>query len=784
MTVRPLFLLLACCAAAALVFASGLLNARLRAAASRLPERGHVSEAVSGCPGKVEIRLDRRGIGHVSADDDRAMWFAQGYLHARDRFFQMELSRRVASGRLAELVGPTALASDRKMRIWRLTSTAMRQLVELETHERRALDSYTAGVNAALDRFGRWIAPEIWVLGVTPEPWRPEDSLKIGGLFGIRLSWAMGMEIERSVQLAKMGTARALDLWGWSPEEASRWIPPGQPIATPIRSEEAIVPPIDIMGSNAWAIAPARSKTGRALLANDPHLGVQVPGVWYASHLRSPGFHVAGLSIPGAPGVVIGHTDRVAWGLTNAMIDDQDLFVLTLDGAGDRELIEGNWQPLRTVTEQIKVRWQPDPVLVKIRISERGPLVRDGAREVLALSRTGRSGASALRAVLGMNRARSSEEVAAAWEGVLGPALDVVAADVDGHISRTIVGAAPRRARGAGRLPSPGVDSQWAWQGFVALADTLVIEDPSAGFVATANHDPFAEGDFPATAAVPGEFDAPWRIRRIRRAIESNDGWDVPGCLELQGDIVSDLALAAVKQLWPDLSQHGGATAGRLLEWDGRMDADAPEPHMFARLMLGLAREIGEDEAFRDGLEATPIDATTILRLLAGGLDESWWDDVRTAGAEDRQSIIRRVLDGLDEDRVEAPWGQVHQVQFVHGFRDFPTLGRLVGHSWSRGPFPVPGDSMTVNAHYWQIGAPFTVMAIPTARFVADVGSWDNSVLVLPPGQSGRPWSSHYADQIRPWLQANGQSFPYSETAVEREAVARMTLVPVIDAAD
>lgn len=779
-TRRPQFLLLAFCAGVAVILASGLLYARLRAAASRLPERGHVSEPVPGCPGEVEIRIDRRGIGHVAAADDRAMWFAQGYLHTRDRFFQMELSRRVASGRLAELVGPLALDSDRKMRTWRLTSTAMRQLVELEVHERRALESYTAGVNAALDRYGRWIAPEIWVLGEDPEPWRPEDSLKIGGLLGIRLSWAMGLEVERSVQLAKLGTERALDLWGWSPREAELWIPPGQPIATPIRPEEAIVPPIHIMGSNAWAIGPAKSSTGRALLANDPHLGVQIPGVWYASHLSCPGFAVAGLSIPGAPGVVIGHTDRVAWGITNAMIDDQDLFVLTLDNAGDRELIDGNWQPLRTVTEEIRIRWQEEPVLLKVRISERGPLVRDGAREVLALSWTGLTGPNPLRAVLGMDRARSSADVAAAWEGVHGPALDVIAADVDGHISRTIVGSAPRRGRGAGRLPAPGVDSQWAWRGFVPLAGELTMSDPPFGFVAAANHDPFSEGDF-TTAAVPGEFDAPWRIRRIRHEIETRDGWDVAGCVELQGDVVSGLALATLKQLWPDLTEHGGVTARRLLGWDGRMVAAAREPLDFDRLLVELAAEIGGDEAIRAGLRATPMDGTTILRLLAGGLDESWWDDLRTPQTEDRRAIIHRVLDRLDAERLDSVWGDVHRVEFDHAFLKHASLGRVVGRSWSRGPFPLPGDSVTVDANYWRRGEPFDVMAIPTARFVADVGNWDASVLVLPPGQSGRPWSGHYADQIRPWLDVTGMSFPYSPTAVEAQTTARVTLVPMID---
>jgi len=325
------------------------------------------------------------------------------------------------------------------------------------------------------------------------------------------------------------------------------------------------------------------------------------------------------------------------------------------------------------------------------------------------------------------------------------------------------------------------VDSQWAWRGFTPLAERLTVNDPPSGFVAAANHDPFSEGDFGLTPAVPGEFVAPWRIRRIRSAIDARADWDVAGCLDLQGDIVSGLALAALKQLWPDLEKHGGVTARRLLEWDGKMSAAAPEPLDFTRLLIGLGKEIGEDEAFRDGLGPTPIDATAILRLLAGGLDESWWDDVRTARAEGREAIVSRVLGRLDTERLDTAWGDVHQVEFSHPFVDLPVIGRMVGGSWSRGPFPMAGDSETVNASYWELAAPFSVIAIPTARFVADVGNWDDSVLVLPPGQSGRPWSGHYADQIRPWLDVSGWTFPYSESAVEHETAARVTLVPAID---
>jgi penicillin amidase len=755
---RPWFLTLGACVVlvVAVTLAMGLV--RLQAAASRLPDRGTSSERVAGCPAPVEVVFDQRGIAHLRADDDRALWFVHGYLHARDRFYQMEYSRRLAAGRLAEVFGASALDLDRKMRTWRLTASARRQLVQLSTAERRALVSYADGVNAALDRYGRWIAPEIWMLARSPERWMPEDSLRIGMLLQLSLSWAMGNELERAVQLARLGRDRAVDLWGWSPREARAWIPPGEPVSDPQRDDDAIVPPIRIMGSNGWAVAPFRSATGRPLLANDPHLGVQMPGIWCAVHLRCPGLHVAGLSLPGVPGVLVGHTERVAWGLTNAMVDDQDLYEITLDETGNRELIDGSWQALRTVTERIRVRWQSEPVLEKIRLSEHGPLVREDRRQVLALSWTGLEGPNPLRAVLGMDRARTVQEVAAAWKDVLGPSMTLVAADVEGHILRQMVGAAPRRGRGAGRLPAPGADSSWAWRGIQALDSRLADFDPSEGFVATANHDPFSEGDLTSSLAVPGEYDAPWRVRRIRRALAGRQDWNVSRSLELQGEVVSELALVTLKQLWADLEENNGATAARLLEWDGRMEAGAVPPHLFVRLMLELRSEIGGDEAERDGLDTSPIGGSEIIRLLAGGLDEAWWDDVRTADSEGRSEIMARVLDRIDGLGLNAEWGQVHQVYFAHPFAQIPVLGRFLGKSWSRGPFPVAGDSVTINAHYWNV---------------------EN--LVLPPGQSGRPWSIHYADQVDPWLHLAGPTFPFSDEAVEAAAAARLIIEPVIE---
>jgi penicillin amidase len=771
------FVLLAIAVLLGVAAVLAITHLRMRAATSRLPERGTVREVVAGCPARVQVLLDGRGIPHVKSESEAALWFSLGYLHARDRFFQMELARRSGEGRLAELFGETALNSDRTMRTLRLAASARRQATMMSADERRTFDAYSAGINAALDRFGKWIAPEIWLLGVDPEPWRVEDSLTIGLLLQLDLSWAMGEELKRAIELARLGRERAVDLWGWTPAQARAWIPPGDGVSHPRRDYEPISPPMGAYGSNSWAVSAERSATGRPLLANDPHLGVQMPGTFFAVHLEGPRTHVAGASIAGIPGVVIGHTEDAAWGLTLAMVDDQDLFVLTLDDAGSRELIDGRWQPLRTVTENIVVRWQEDPVLLKVRLSRHGPLVREQRGETLALSWTGLYGPSVASAILGMNRADSVREVAAAWNRVPGPAMNLVAADSDGRILHQVVGWVPDRGTGGGRLPSPGSDSTWSWSGFRPVAAEPRL-NPTDGFVATANHDFFSEGDFPERDRFPGEFAPPWRVRRIRRALAARSGWAVDDFAELQGDVVSGRAIAVLRQLRPELEQRQGISAEELMAWDARMDVNSTAATLYSSFMLELERAVAGDEAKRDGLEWNPLGPERLMRLLAGGLDESWWNDVGASSTQTRAEILDRVLGELDTAGTRQRWGDLHQVSFDHPLAGFPIIGQQVSDSWSRGPFAVSGDGVTVNAQAWSERRPFAVTSIPAMRFVTEVGNWDDTVLVLPLGQSGRPWSSHYSDQISSWMHLETVRFPFSREAVERSATASLELLP------
>ena len=774
---RVWFVLLAAIVMLGVAAVVALTHLRVRAATSRLPERGSKTEVVAGCPARVEILIDGRGIPHVESDSESALWFGLGYLHARDRFFQMELARRTGAGRLAEIFGEMALDNDRKMRTLRLAATARRQTAMLSADERRVLESYTAGINAALDRFGKWIAPEAWLLGVHPEQWQVEDSLTIGLLLQLDLSWAMGEELKRAVELARLGRDRAIDLWGWTPAQARAWIPPGEGVRQPRRDYEPITPPMGGFGSNSWAVSAERSVSRRPLLANDPHLGVQMPGTFFAVHLRGPRTHVAGASIAGIPGVMIGHTEHVAWGLTLAMVDDQDLFKLVLDDGGNRELIDGRWHSLRTVAEDIAVRWQEAPVLLKVRLSQHGPVVREQRDETLALSWTGLHGPSMASAVLGMNRADSVTEAAAAWDRVLGPAMNLVAADSNGHILHQVVGWVPDRGTGGGRLPSPGSDSRWAWSGFRPVAAEPRL-DPADNYLATANHDFFGEGDFPERDRFPGEFAPPWRVRRIRGALAAQSDWTVDGFVGLQGDVVSGRAIAVLRQLRPELEERQGVTASELKGWDARMDVGSTAATLFSTFMLELERAIADDEAELEGLDWNPLGAERLLRLLAGGIDESWWNDVGLDGDQTRAEILDRVLGNIDRMGPQKSWGMVHQVGFDHPLGRIPFIGKLASDSWSRGPFAVAGNNVTINAEYWSRKRPFAVTSIPAMRFVADVGNWDDTVLVLSVGQSGRPWSRHYADQISSWMNVEAARFPFSREAVDRAAAVRLELVP------
>lgn len=738
-----------------------------------VPVPGEVK--LAGLSQPVTVRFDAWGVPHVQAASPRDAWFVQGYLHARERFFQMELSRRAASGRLAELLGEKVVAVDARFRRWGLPEAVGRQRQMLPPEAEKALAAYAAGVNAAILRLPAWrLAPECLLLGCQPEPWQVEDTLGVGLLLQYTLTWAAGEELQRLEELRAFGGERAVNLWGWSEEQAAAWLPPELPPRPSKAPAEPPPPVFSGVGSNNWAVSPSRSVTGMPLLANDPHVGVANPATWYEIHLQAPGLALAGVSVPGAPGVLIGHNLQVAWGLTMVMLDDQDLFRLTLNEQGTHELFGGRWLPLVMQKQSLKVRGEGQPREVVLKRSIHGPVVREENGQAYALAWTALQARSPVECFLRLASAASVYEGMEAFATCESPAMNLLLADRHGNIAWQVTGRIPKRGKGAGKLPAPGDDPAWAWQGFEPYERNPRVVNPPEGFLATANHDPFAEGDA-SGEPFPGEFAPPHRVRTIKKALAAQEKWDVEGFLKLQTDVKNPQALELLAALRPFLAELPHPEARELLQWDGEMGGESREALLWANFLRALVRQVGLDEAQGAGLSRSPFTGEVLLRLLAGAVDPRWWDDVTTPAAEGPAEAIRKALEEAAALSRGKTWGQEHQLLFAHPLGGVPLLGKF----FNVGPVGVGGAAPCLNATAYRGQArDFSVVSLPSMRFVADLRSWDNSRLVLPLGQSGHPLSSHARDQLPLWLAGKAHAMPFTEEALAREAPRTTRFVP------
>ncbi len=746
-----------------------------------------------GLAAAVDVRWDARGVPYVRARSVEDLAAALGWLHANDRLTQMELGRRLAAGRLAELVGARAVATDRAQRTLRLRPAAERLWHGAGAESRRWLAAYARGVNAWLAARGGDLPPGLRLLagpGFRPEPWSPVDSLSFVFLMGEDLSfWAGRPEEERFLWLRELGPERTRDLLGGDP-----FVPPE--ILALAREQgpwrgPAAAPPAGSPGSNNWALGPGRTASGAPVVANDPHLPLRLPGTWYQASLRAPGYAAAGMTLPGLPGVVIGRGREVAWGLTNVMLDDHDLFferVEAAPGGGERVRRGDGWAPVTVERETIRVRGAA-PVEVELRRTDRGPLLpADELRDLppRSLAWTLYAPGDPLSAFLALARAPGLAAVARSIGGYAGPAQNLVVADRDGGILWTVLGRVPERARGDGRLPSPGWVPAYGWRGLRDRAANPARVSPPEGLLVTAN-DRVAPRSYPFP--LTAEYDTPHRARRIRQLLTAGGPWRVGDLPAVQGDVVSLYAREVVAGLPAAAADEPAAArrARRLLAgWDGTMasrdaaGAPLPAAALFAFLERRLREGIFGDEAAAHHL-APLADRERLLRALAGDLDPAWFDDVSTPRRETAAEVAGRALAAAWGDAV-ARWGEdsahwdyeaIHTLTLRHPLGTAPLVGRL----FDRGPFPVPGSATTVDAAggRWRDGV-LEVTYGPSMRWATDLGRPDATYAVLPAGQSGHPFDPHYDDQIDAYRRGAVFPFPWSDAAIDAVTVSRLSL--------
>jgi len=735
----------------AVAFGFGLVN-------SSLPD-AREEPGIPTLSAPVAITLDEHGIPRIEAANDRDAAVAMGWLHARDRMFQMEATRRGASGRLAEIAGTSALRLDRFSRTLGLVQSAESDLAALSPEARDLLEAYAEGVNALIAARGRLAAPEFLALG-EPEPWRPVDSLLWGKVMGLWLSGNWRRELEYAAQAATLPADRLDDLW---PRDASAGRPDLASLPAPVslaRILEAVPvfgvdAPLPDSASNAWAVTGARSASGAPLLANDPHLGFQAPVLWYLARIDFPdGRFRAGATAPGVPAIVIGRNERLAWGFTTTHSDTQDVFVERLSGADAYDTPDGP-RPFTIREERIAVRGRAEPEVLRVRETRHGPVVSglDGLAadqgHVLAVSMANLAPRdTAAEALLALNHATTLAEARRAASLFTSPPQNLMVASAEGSIAQYLVGRTPIRRAGDGRLPARGWDGSMDWTGFVPFDAMPHIENPASGQIANANSRP-APADHPVFLGADWYGD--WRLRRIRELLAERPTHDLAGFAAMQNDVVSLLAREVLPRLLAVPAAQGlaGRAQALLRDWDGAMRAEASQPliyHAWLRAFRRLAlAQGGAPEGTSPGAEFTRLLLTDPGRA-AAWCGPSGCDAMLARALSDATAEIEAAQ---GSDPAKWAWGRAHVATFEHPILRFlPVLGPM-----TRLEMPSPGDGETVSRGGMRGGVvnPYAHLHGAGLRAAFDLGDPDGAVAIIATGQSGHPFSPHWDDLLQRW---------------------------------
>jgi len=773
-----------------------------------------------GLDAEVEIVRDRWGVPHIYAVGQRDLLFAQGFAHAQDRLWQMDFFRRLVAGRLSEVMGEVTLPVDRWVRTLSMRRVAEQEAQATAGEARSLIEAYAAGVNARIDQ-GR-LPVEFTLLRYKPEPWTVADTLA----WVKYMSWSLCVnwesELLRARLIEHLGPELAHELEAGIPGEKLTVIPPGADLAkigpSALDSAEEARPYLgpaarEGLGSNNWVLSGAHTASGAPLLANDMHLMMSLPSIWYENHLvcqeavGGGSLNFTGVTFPGIPGIVSGHNGAVAWGYTAGFPDVQDLFIERLRRTQDEEgrarveyEFQGAWRDAQVIEEEIKVKGG-ETVVEEVIVTHHGPIINSLAsdlagEEPLALSWPSLEPDTMLEGLLEMNRARDCLEFREALRHWSAPVLNMVYADTGGNIGFSYPGRIPIRAAGDGRVPVPGWTGEYEWTGYIPFEELPHLYNPPQGYVASANNRVIGS-DYPYELG--SEFITGDRYQRIVEMLQARDAIDVDYIKHMQFDLESPLARAIAPYLGqlpvddPELER----VVDIMRQWDGILTEGSPAAavyQVFVRRMLNLmlADKLGDLAAGYRGKGPTPLlqnssmfgeKSWAWLRRILAQPDSHWFD---LGGGEGRDEVMRLALretvdfltaelgPGIDD----WAWGKLHTLTFAHTLGSVKPLDKLL----NRGPFSMGGDATTV----WATGISRFDLSTegtigPPFRFIADLGDLRNSWGLLVPGQSGQPGSKHYDDQVQAWFESGYHPMLYAREDVEREAESRLKLVPMQD---
>ncbi len=746
----------------------------------------HGTLKLRGLQKPVSVLRDRWGVAHIYAQNQHDLFFAQGFVVAQDRLFQMELWKRSGQGRLAEILGPDALPRDVNGRLLRYRGDMNAEYQSYAPDTKQILEAFTAGINAFIaDRQkpgGPGLPIEFLVAGFKPENWKPEDCLNRMAAFAMMSN--VFSELRNAALVASLGEKKAADLLSLdppvpldpAPDSDFRDLSP-KLLSGLVGSDSRIeFPPSILAESNNWTISGKLTATGKPLLANDPHRVMAVPSLRYMVHLVAPGWNVIGAGEPGLPGVALGHNQDIAWGFTIFGLDQQDLYLEELNPSNPLQYKTATgWENMKTEKETFSVRGLAS-VTRELKFTNHGPVLWEDGKRALALRWIGAEpGTAGYLGSLSVDRARNWSDFEAAMQRWKVPSENIVYADRAGNIGEHSVGLAPIR-KWTGLLPVPG-NGDFEWSGFVPADQLPHSFNPAEGFVATANNRMIPE-NYPYKVGY--QWYSVYRVARIKEVLNqlktSGHKVTIDDMEALQNDVLSIPARELITLL-----RHGAtspsAEAQLLLSWDADVTRESPAAALFEiwfhELSRELLRKVAPESSWGILQELLPSEVVQYLSRpdpsVFGANPESGRDQLLV---DCLQTAAQHLIELQGPDPKNWSWGKLHVVQFRHPLDKAPNASFM-----DLGPVSRPGDDETVDATGYDVDS-FAQRYGASYREVIDTSDWDKSVAINVPGQSGQPGSVHYSDLLSLW--SEGKYFPllYSRPTIETQATDKLVLVP------
>lgn len=722
----------------------------------------------------VTVEWDSNGVVHIQGESIRDVVIAAGYTAAKERLWQMEMVRRLAQGRLSEVFGDTTVKIDRLFLTLGIDSLTRVLYQSISEQSRQWLQWYARGINSYLEQAGDDLPLEFVLMRLHPKPWTPEECLYQTRMMAWFLNFNWKADALYWLMYSKLPPEKFREIWpDWNHYPTILKASEVNRLAAELneldRGIQALFSPSGFVpGSNNWVLAPSRTTTGAAILANDPHLHLDIPPIWMEMHLQAPGLNVAGFAFPATPGIIIGRNEQIAWGVTNGMIDDADYFIEDIDTVKRIYRVDGKEFPLKVYRRNLPVRGEPDR-WITVYETEHGPIMnsvfsRLHLNRPLALKWMGREKSDEPLTFIQLATARNWDDFNRALSHFVVPCQNFVYADIHGNIGYRLGGKVPIRSYRVGLLPTRGDASRNQWESFIPFGEMPHLYNPERGWIVTANNKITVSDKYYYSEL----WEPPYRALRIEKLIQQKPRLSVQDVRAMQTDVLNEMAAELLPDWLSVLKSENELTdlesdALLLLEqWDYRMERKAIAPSLYEAFQYKLIENIFKDE-LGDSLFSLftnlPNFYYRIFARVVQNPASPWFDDVTTDKRETRREIIlksfRDGLNMLKEIAGRKPeywtWAQIHTLELKH------VLGQvaLTRKIYNRGPYPVPGSGSTVNVATYLYREPFQMVAGPSMRFIMDWSQPTRYLSILPGGNSGNFLSDFYDNQIGDWIEGS-----------------------------